>query len=154
MGRSVDVYPTNVMSPWIRGGKPAVKYVSQIDANKPRAESRRADADGQRARENVGGREGGKQRLMPREGEKEGGGGEGRKKRDANVMRGRPVSCCSSDQANGAASKNTNLQIVNTQPQLFNKCNEARLCLPLLRYQLENSVKRKTFCEHRIIGML
>ena len=57
MGRSVDVYPTNVMSPWIRGGKPAVKYVSQIDANKPRAESRRADAGGQRARENVGGRE-------------------------------------------------------------------------------------------------
>ena len=67
MGRTpVDVYPTNVMSlgsSWIRGGKPAVKYVSQIDANKPREGREQTDggsrrAGGQRARENVGGREG------------------------------------------------------------------------------------------------
>ena len=62
--------------------------------------------------ENVGGREAEIDAEGGREREKEGG-GEGHKKRDANVMRGRLVSCCSNDQANGAASKNTNLQIVN-----------------------------------------
>ena len=66
----------------------------------------------------------------------------------------RPVSCCSNDQANGAASKNTNLQIVNTQPQLFNECNEVGPSLPSLRYhkhaQSKYSVKRTAFCEHPI----
>ena len=119
--------------------------------NRGRAESRptggRTESEGKRRRE--GGRE-----AEIDAGERRREGGEGRKKRDANVMRGRPVSCCSNDQANGAASKNTNLQIVNTQPQLFNECNELRLSLPLLRYhkhaQSKYSVKRTAFCEHPI----
>ena len=74
MGRTpVDVYPTNVMSlgsSWIRGGKPAVKYVSQIDANKPREGREQTDGGSRRAggrpeSEGKRRREGGKQRLMP-----------------------------------------------------------------------------------------
>ena len=110
----------------------------------------RTESEGKRRKE------GGREAEIDAEGEKKGGreGGEGRKKRDANVMRGRPFSCCTNDQANGAASKNTNLQIVNTQPPLFNKCNEVGPSLPSLRYhkhaESKYSVKSTAFCEHPI----
>ena len=122
--------------------------------NRGRAESRPTEgADGRADRERGKTSEGGREAEIDA-GERRREGGEGRKKRDANVMRGRPVSCCSNDQANGAASKNTNLQIVNTQPQLFNECNEVGPSLPSLRYhkhaQSKYSVKRTAFCEHPI----
>ena len=75
MGRTpVDVYPTNVMSlgsSWIRGGKPAVKYVSQIDANKPR--EGREQTDGRADRERGKTSEGGREAEIDAEGEKKGG---------------------------------------------------------------------------------
>ena len=114
-----------------------MKYVSQIDANKPR------DGPTEGADQPTGGRTESEGKRRRREGGREaeidaGKGKEGGRRRGAQEER------CECDARAGARfhaaaatrqmerrAKNTNLRIVNTKPQLSNECNEVRLGLPL-----------------------